>query len=909
MDKLFFSKDNFNLLAQIINQKVKEQHDINLDPSYNKIIFNGMNHVYQNVNPKPPNNIPVNKYLDLMNIKCLSIVIPAINKRIGNARDPKQQEFTQTLKQQQSQQYQQRKNDYNQQYKPETLPLPQMNNYRDNISEQYESLQNVRDQEFPQVEQPTITDKYYSDITDKKQELPSMEATNADFNRRLQERNIQLAPTNDANYSQPVQASMHHSQEVPQPSNEEMSELDMQRMSQTLLPSEISNVLPRELLSGEQQPNAAPFHDSKNEEFLQRDRIRRQQYQRDKEEREEHEEKIKQREQVLSALHKEYHIDQKRENIKTDLREIKDNIINPEIQVMQQEQIQRIKDNERTLAYNSQSLNNTVSPVIFPQKPQYVKRIQYFTVDSRDRDLEIYPSASFFQVKFAPASDDIITKSINVRSETHNIIYVIREDVSGERGASISKHYDNIYHLQCTQALVPLESIYVCGICPNRYYDNRIDTNCYHDNDADPTDTKDRVIPVKQYTYEPIWNNKIGIQTTVLDIPYLLLNVDELESYSPYGGTNTPNRNAFAKLVYDTNFGVLSPFIKMSTSDTDEYYTYSPTALGRLDKMTLFLSTPEGEPFFFGRDKLFIDRFEKSPNFLKNCPSTNFLADNVGVSATRIYINTEETFCKCTFDCNCGTQLKSHCLKPGDLIYLYNTRPCKPVYVMFHDETNQISYNNFRLIINSETDTTVNLSINIIVDMMNNIEEPIDFNKFLQVNNYLALLIENHNEFFNILELDGTNITIEKNETVDLMEGLPISKVGYAKQNNKGFQTKNRTDLTFQGGVRVCSVGDSSICKDDDTECIPGNPNCENYDPNNPGSKATPFGFEAEDPTKELYFDIDYPFDNIPLQLIGESYKSGQIFLIKQKLQISYTFKVVTLEKDYNVLESLLVGP
>ena len=165
MDKLFFSKDNFNLLAQIINQKVKEQHDINLDPSYNKIIFNGMNHVYQNVNPKPPNNIPVNKYLDLMNIKCLSIVIPAINKRIGNARDPKQQEFTQTLKQQQSQQYQQRKNDYNQQYKPETLPLPQMNNYRDNISEQYESLQNVRDKEFPQVEQPTITDKYYSDIT------------------------------------------------------------------------------------------------------------------------------------------------------------------------------------------------------------------------------------------------------------------------------------------------------------------------------------------------------------------------------------------------------------------------------------------------------------------------------------------------------------------------------------------------------------------------------------------------------------------------------------------------------------------------------------------------------------------------------------------------------------------------
>ena len=32
-------------------------------------------------------------------------------------------------------------------------------------------------------------------------------------------------------------------------------------------------------------------------------------------------------------------------------------------------------------------------------------------------------------------------------------------------------------------------------------------------------------------------------------------------------------------------------------------------------------------------------------------------------------------------------------------------------------------------------------------------------------------------------------------------------------------------------------------------------------------------------------------------------YKSEQIFIIKQKLQVSYTFKVVTIEKDYNSME------
>ena len=58
-----------------------------------------------------------------------------------------------------------------------------------------------------------------------------------------------------------------------------------------------------------------------------------------------------------------------------------------------------------------------------------------------------------------------------------------------------------------------------------------------------------------------------------------------------------------------------------------------------------------------------------------------------------------------------------------------------------------------------------------------------------------------------------------------------------------------------------------------------------------------------------LFFDIDYAFDNIPLTFLGDNFKPGQIFIIKQKLQISYTFKIVTLEKDYNILQSLLVGP
>ena len=61
-------------------------------------------------------------------------------------------------------------------------------------------------------------------------------------------------------------------------------------------------------------------------------------------------------------------------------------------------------------------------------------------------------------------------------------------------------------------------------------------------------------------------------------------------------------------------------------------------------------------------------------------------------------------------------------------------------------------------------------------------------------------------------------------------------------------------------------------------------PNCDDYDKNNPGSKAEMLKLETiSDPTDELYFDIDIPFDNISPELLEDNYKPGQVFLIKQK--------------------------
>lgn len=818
MDKLFFSRDNYNLLNKIIGIKIKELHNTDLDPSYNKLIVESMKSVYSTINPVPPSNLTPKKYLDMINIKCLQVAIPNITNSINSkpVQRPQyeiHQEQQQKLNESFMASQQNNKKDFND---TGDYLLPKNSNdfVDDNIDKKFEEIENNRRTENINREQNISREQNIERqvIRVQKEKPASIDETTSLFNQKMQERGIVPQPSSNSN------SNTNNELETFVSGNSSLAPVQFE-----------TNLSPDELL------------------YERNNRLQQ----------------LKRNEEPL------------RPQIKED-------------------------------AYNPNSVSNIISPVMFPEKPRYVKRVRYFTVDSRDRDLEIYPNPSYFQVKFAPATDDIITKSFNVKSDMYDILYTIREDVSGERGASITRDYSNIYYLQCTQALVPLEAIYVCGICPNRYYNNTIDSVCEHN-----PSINDRIIPIEQHTNKAIWNNKIGIQTTVLDVPYLLLDIEELESYSPYSGTNTANRNAFAKLVYDTNFGVLSPFIKMITSSTDEYYVYAPTALGRLDKMTLQLNNPEGNPFFFGRDKLFVEKFERSPNYLKNCPSGLDQSGNeFGVFATRVYIDTSQSFCSCETRCNCNAPLKSSCLKPGDLIYFYNTRPCKPVYVMFQNKDDHISYNNFRLIVNEETTDTYNISINIIVNGMTQHEEPIDFSKFADVDNYLALLINNKDEFFNILEIDSTNITINKNGNVDLMTDFPISKVGYAKQNNKGFQTNVESDLISVNGVRVCAVGDATLCGENDPACIPGNPTCTMYQPDNPGPTATNFiSVGVEDQTNILYFDIDYPFDNLSPNILGESYKDGQIFFIKQKLQISYTFKVVSLEKDYNPIESYLVGP
>ena len=132
---------------------------------------------------------------------------------------------------------------------------------------------------------------------------------------------------------------------------------------------------------------------------------------------------------------------------------------------------------------------------------------------------------------------------------------------------------------------------WVCGNSPDDYYDY----NC--------TGTPANTLCVP---YGPKYTSDTGVAVSILNEPYLLLEIDEISG--PYEGTNDANSNAFAKLVLSSDwkrdyyFSQISSFVYMSTAGK-ETYNYNPTNLGTLDKMTLRLKKYDNDLYEFGNDK------------------------------------------------------------------------------------------------------------------------------------------------------------------------------------------------------------------------------------------------------------------------------------------------------------------
>ncbi len=781
MDKLFFSKYNFELIHKIVAERVKETYDTEIDNQYNDTMVKAMEYVYEKVGNEPPKGVTQKQCLDMMNVKILSLVLPKIVKSL----DPPKQPPISPLEQER-QSIDPRQQFFEPSKMENKLPMPVSPVYHDDVNQEMDKLESERRGEMMPPPQPSAN----IPISESQLDKPTLEEATQRYNQMMQNRGI--------NQSQSQSKGVEDLLENLFPKDDEV-EINRPQQVQKLEPFS-------------SEPNHATVPPPENIKTI-------------------NSESSSSFDPLFSTSQApELDIVSNREPI---------SILSPEI-----------TNREYQPAFHPNTVSN-VENVILPKKTKYIKKINWITMDSRDRDLEIYPDPNHFQVKFSPANNAI---SPNV-TELDNVAYETRDEIVGDKGASIPRTYDNILFIFCSLATVPNDNIFVCGICPNKYYGPEIDAK--------------KCPPRKDLSYQPIWNKEIGTITTVLDEPYLILNIPELESYNTYEGTNTTSRNAFAKLVYDTDFGLLNSFIKMRTSEPEEFYYYSPTALGKIDKFTLNLLTTSGKPFNFGRDKLFIKSFgQGSP--IRGTPK-----DMGPIPSTRVTISKSFAVCKCRNapDCDCHIPITSHCLKPGDLIFIYDTKPCDSSFVVFYDPKTRELFKNFEIkIVESDSNKTT-----LQIDLIKNeeIKHAINFSIFLDVDDFLALRTSQGTFLYQVIDLNNDTITVLNNVEQDITEDLEVSNVGRAKRNNKGIQTENKDTLNSQFGIRVCNLDDKEPCDEEQNE---------------------------------LHFDIEFPFDMLSPSFL-ENYVEGDMFLIKQKLQISYTFKICTLEKDYYPIESFLVGP
>ena len=520
---------------------------------------------------------------------------------------------------------------------------------------------------------------------------------------------------------------------------------------------------------------------------------------------------------------------------------------------------------------NFQFKNSIITP---PNVTEQRKKVHYITIDSRDRDLEVYPNPNIFQVKFGPASNSRVQGIY--RDKNNNVIYDASNiTIEGERGATIPNVLNNIRSIQCEQAIVPHTPTYVCGTCPYYYNSFQIDQNKVT---SDDQFTSYKYGPINQV--EAGSNDVIGIYTNVLDEPYLLLCIDELDQ--SYNGTNTGNRNAFAKLVHDNYYGTLTAFVQMRTAESEPFY-YEPSPLGKLDKMTMRLLKCNALPYDFGRDKLYVYQFSEGDNCVTLCGTTSKTTKVTIVSNSSIYTdtNTEEAIVhyEASDDGSCGTANTAinHCLKPGNKIYFYDTYPCDVDTINFHP--NVVIAGVDPLVINSSgsgvaTDYVVTAYVDPNGTGPTNVEY-VNFGVFLDIDDYLLI----NNVPYLVKATSTTSVTIRKFYTGQPdPDAADLSSVrfSFAKKVRGGIKSKNRTHINYIDGWRVCSA----------------------YDPSVSGDVA------------KHSFEIDYPYSWLPdrLKTTGDLDDTHyEAFFIKHQLQLSYTFKITTIENNFMQLRAEIV--
>lgn len=427
------------------------------------------------------------------------------------------------------------------------------------------------------------------------------------------------------------------------------------------------------------------------------------------------------------------------------------------------------QERDRWAAQMQGAPTNPITDIGKPILPTYFPEYQtfnwYLTIDSINRDLEVYPNPTFFQVRFEEPSESI---EVPTRLGPNGVVIYEQPktyEYVGGKGAKMYRQYTNVVSIGCTRAILPTGMQYIYGKAPYNFNGPQIDENNLVAN------------TFKSYPYGPIFKSDYGIPRDITDEPYLCMHVEELDGL--YDGTNKTIREALAVLSYDSKFAstISRPFIHFTTAG-DERKVYTPTALGKLSQMTIRLLKRNNKLVDVGIDKTFIEKIEEGdiiPSTVCDAPAGSHLT-KITVTATHPQYD-GRTLCGANVD-------------PGDLLYFFSIFPCNPLkeYTPLNsDITLDLSgYPQAEFVFMSGMTSTI-----------------IDVNPFLTIGD---IVVVNQLYLFDITNIstDGKVVTLSLRGTSGIdPTTLTVTNVGYIKRRRRGVQSAEDCELNTENGQYV----------------------------------------------------------------------------------------------------------
>lgn len=515
-------------------------------------------------------------------------------------------------------------------------------------------------------------------------------------------------------------------------------------------------------------------------------------------------------------------------------------------------------DNERNIENNNVSNRHNIIDTLNPysmykhiRKQKQIEKEIIITIDSKDRDLSLYPNSTHFQVKFGAISDTI---EIPTRlGENGVIIHEPATLYKGYQGAVINTSLKNIKSIEIINATIPYVSYFYNGSFPVEF-----NSNNQTDGNMTVSESWNSVSGNLGYlsnAYRPLFSKstitdpaviKTGIPRDVLDEPYILLNIDELDNQHTSFSTNIENSRSFARLINEKLLAsqLSSSFAIFTTYSENEGMLFDPTLLSSLDKMTLKLKDQDNNYLNLGQDKTYVKIIETSDKLIIN--KNKALTSENGTKITIVDTHDDYLYNKST-----NKKIEGHCLKPGDIVYFYTTKPCNNEHIYrLNSEQVNITITSNKIKINLKQ-PSVQSDGKVVTN------RDIRLSQYLFIGDYISL----DDTLFRVIGFDGKQAILDSNPDSSL---YTTNNVGFVRQNKRGFTSNDPLSLFYKGGHVVCYIDE------DDT-------------PN-------PYNF-----TINLGYNVCNDYTNSD---------DNSIFFIKKHLQTSFMFKFTVVEKDYEEIKS-----